>query len=215
MQIRKLKELIIRKFRLDPIQKVLRKLKKKNINLRNLDALEVFGYTGEYHTRFYAPYVHNLEVWEINPAFEKQLRKNLPFAEIKITDSFNEIKRTSRKYDLVVVDNPMSTFGNYCEHFDLFPDIFSIMGDSSLLILNVIPEINKTALQKWPYLFNDLQLKRRKSFYGTDKPEKISFEDLVKSYKRICFANGFNIEWYFFQRRTIVDYLVIKILKIE
>jgi hypothetical protein len=213
MYIRSLKESLFRKLQRDPIQQLLRKLIKRRINLKDLDALEIFGYTGEYHTKYYAPYVRTLEVWEVDPACEVQLKKNLPLAEVKITDSYDEINRTQKKFNLIVVDNPMSTFGNYCEHFDLFPDIFNIAMDSSLLVLNVIPEINKTVLKKWPYLFNDVQLTRRKSFYNSEHPDKISFDELVKVYSNICKANGFDLKWYFFQKRTIVYYLVIKILK--
>lgn len=215
MYIRKLKELIQRKLKLNPIQQVLKKLRKRKINLKVFDALEIFGYTGEYHTKYYFPYVHSLEVWEIDPAFEALLKKNLPLAEVKITDSFIELKRTLKKFDLIVVDNPMSTFGGYCEHFDLFPDIFNIMKDSNLLILNVIPEINVTAFEKWPYLFNNIQLNRRKTFYNTEYPDKISFEEMARTYRNLCRANGFELEWYFFQKRTIVFYLVMKIFKMK
>jgi hypothetical protein len=213
MDIRSIKESIQRKLKLDPIQKVLRKLKKRRIKLEDLDALEIFGYTGEYHTKFYAPYVRSLEVWEIDPACKEPLMRNLPTAEVKITDSYNEIKHTQKKFNFIVVDNPMSAFGNYCEHFDLFPDIFTVVKESSVLILNVIPEINDVALIKWPYLFNEVQLSRRRSFYDSGTPDKISFEELVKAYRKLCNENGFDLEWYFFQKRTIVYYLVIKILK--
>jgi hypothetical protein len=57
-----------------------------------------------------------------------------------------------------VVDNPISTFDIYCEHFDLFPDIFKVAQDEIILIFNVIPEISEKILKRYPYLFNKNQL---------------------------------------------------------
>jgi hypothetical protein len=51
--------------------KVMRELKSQGVELRGLEALEVFGYTGEYHTQDYLKLIASLEVWEINGACEK------------------------------------------------------------------------------------------------------------------------------------------------
>ena len=213
MLITKIKSVVRRNLRLEPIQKVLRKLKRKKIVLKELDALEIFGYTGEYHTRFYAPFVHSLEVWEIDPKCEESLKKNLPQARIKITDSFREIKNTGKKFDLIVVDNPMSMFGDNCEHFNLFPDIFNITKNQAILILNVIPKITAGDKKNWPDLFNEKQLEHRRKFYKVENPDNIELKDMISSYKGLCTENGLEIAWFFFQRRTSVFYLVCRISK--
>jgi hypothetical protein len=213
MVINNIKGFVRRRLRQEPIHKVIRKLRKRKINLKDLDALEIFGYTGEYHTRFYAPFVRKLEVWEIDQKYKESLRRNLPLAEIKITDSFKEIKQTGMKYGLIVVDNPMSTFGDYCEHFNLFPDIFRIVGEQAVLILNVIPKITLRDRENRPDLFDDKQLELRSSFYRTQQPDHISFEDMITRYKDLYFENGYILDWFFFQRRTSVYYLVCRIFR--
>lgn len=204
---------ILRKLKptLTPMQQVLSELKKRKVRLKDLHALEVFGYHGEWHTMDYASQVSTLEVWDIEQECEDALKRNLPMAEVKITDIYKEIKNTSRKYNLIVIDNPMSIYDDHCEHFDLFPDIFRIVMDSTILILNVIPEIDDAALKKYSYLFNEVQLARRKSFYKTNHPEKVSFDEMIKAYKNLIETNSFNLEYYFFQKRNFIYYLVLKI----
>jgi hypothetical protein len=199
------------------MRQVLRELEKRGFSLKDSNALEVFGNSGEGHLKDYASLVSNLEIWEIDPGYARILRRNFPKAAVKITDSFKEIKTTSKKYNFIVIDNGASisstSFGSHCEHFDLFPAIFRIAVDSSVFILNVIPEIENVALKVYPYLFNDIQLSHRKNFYKTNHPEKMTFEEMVEAYRKILIVNNFNLEWHFFQKRSFVYYLVLKIVK--
>jgi hypothetical protein len=199
---------------LEPIQMILRELRKRSINPGDLDALEVFGYTGEYHTKFYAPYVRSLDVWEIDKNCEVQLRLNLPTANIKITNSFEEIKTSKKKYNLIVVDNPNSMYEGHCEHFDLFPDIFSITENQAILIIDVIPEVTSKDIRNFPGLFSEKHLMVRKEFYKTANPAHLSCEEIVHTYKSLCEASGYNLDWCFFQKRTSVYYLVCRILRV-
>jgi hypothetical protein len=212
--ITKLKELIIRKLNREPIKLVLRAIKRRGIDPEQLDALEIFGFTGEYHTRSYFKKVSSLEVWEIEPEYETLLKQNLPGALIKITDSFAEIKNCTKRFSMIVVDNPMSTFGQYCEHFDLFPDIFRIAAAPAVIILNIIPSVREKDLKKWPYLFNKAQLEKRSSFYRTDNPEKIPIKLMAEIYDDLCRSNGLNMDWYMVQKRSSVYYFVFKISRI-
>ena len=93
---------------------VINILKKNDIILKKMDALEVFGRAGDWHTVAYANKVKSLEVWEINRDWKQDLKKNLPAAKIKILDSVKTIleKNNLSKFDLVVIDNPMNTFGS-------------------------------------------------------------------------------------------------------
>jgi len=201
------------KLKLSPMHRVLRGLKKRGVRLEELHAIEVFGYTGKLHTVDYASYVSTLEVWEIDPQYEVALNQNLPLAKIKITDSYKEIKNTQERYNFIVIDNPISIHGEHCEHFSFFPAIFDIAMDSTILILNTIPYINDSALKRYPYLFNEKQLMCRRSFYRTDHPESIEFDKMVEVYKDLITISGFNLEWYFFQKRNLFYYTVFKIIK--
>ena len=177
---------------------------------KKMDAVELFSRCGDWHTIAYASQVSSLEAWEHDPIFEKCLKMNLPMAKIKITDSYKEIKKTRKKFDLIVVDNPWSMHDDHCEHFDLFPDIFRVAKNSAILVLNIIPEFSSKIIKEIPS-FKDQQFRHRISFYKTDKPEKISFNRIVRTYKNLITTNGFSLEWSFFQKRSFVYYLVLKI----
>jgi hypothetical protein len=205
-----------RHLQLTAMKRVIGELRKRGVPLRHLHALEVFGSFGDGHVKDYASQVSSLEVWEVDPQCEKPLKTNFPMATIKITDSYQEIKRSREKYDFIVVDNGISIkAGGYCEHFDLFPDIFRVAKHSCVLILNVVPEIDYETSKTHPYVFNDRQLARRGVFYDTEHPEKVTFARMVKTYKDLCSRENFRIDWHFFQRRNCVYYLVLHISKIR
>jgi hypothetical protein len=206
---------IRREMRLTPMKRVLGEVKRRGVRLKDLHAVEMFGASGESHVVDYASKVSSLSVWEINPRYRESLRQRFPNAEVKITDSYAEVKRTANRYSFIVIDNSLSIEGGRCEHFDLFPDIFRIAADPAILVLNVIPEITSAALRHYPYLFNADQLARRRSFYGTACPENISLHDLVMAYERVVTANGFKLQWHFFEKRNFVYYLVLKINRLS
>ena len=201
--------------RLTPMEKVFLKLDRKGIKTKELNALEVFGKIGTYHTQDYVKQVKTLNVWEINPIFEESLKINLPTAKVKITDSFEEMKITDGKYNLIVVDNSILVYGEnqkYCEHFELFPHIFRIMQDETILILNVLPRLEDAYKEEYFYLFNSEHLRRRRIFYLSDHPENLTFDEIINAYLKYTKMNGFNVEWFFIQkRRPCIYYLILKL----
>lgn len=206
---------IRREMRLTPMKRVLGELKRRGVALRDLQAVEIFGASGESHVMDYASKVSCLSVWEINPRYRESLRRRFPNAEVRITDSYAEVKRTANRYSFILIDNPLSIDGGRCEHFDLFPGIFRIAADPAILVLNVIPEITSAALREYPYLFNTDQLERRRSFYGTACPEKMSLAEAATAYEKMIAANGFKLQWHFFEKRNFVYYLVLKINRLS
>ena len=195
-----------------PMKKVLKELKKRDKIISEFSALEVFGGDGTY-TKNYFRKVYSLDVWEINSQFEQSLKNNLPKANIKITNSYKEILNTEKKFNFLVIDNYMSVYGEqrYCEHFDLFPDIFTVCSDSAILILNVIPCVSHKDKKEYPNLFNKDHLERRRVFYKTDKPENITFGRMIEIYSELCENNSFRLLWHFVQRRFIVYYCILQI----
>lgn len=175
--------------------------------LSEADALELFAREGDWQTVSYAPHVKTLEAWEINPQFREALKRNLPYAKIKITDTWKEIKTTSRKYDLIVVDSPQGVYGEHCEHFGLLPDIFRIANDGCVIILNVNVE---------PYNFHKGSewWKRRKDYYRTEHPEKLELDTVTQHYKRICQENNVAMKWCFFQQRH-TDFLYYFVMSVQ
>jgi len=208
-----------RKLKVMPIQLVLRDMAERGIKVRELVALEVFGGEGCLYTQDLAEAVASIEAWEIDPARCKRLAHRIPSAKVRVTDSFKEMKTCNKQFSLVSSDNHQSNFGRekeYCEHFDIFPDIFRLVMDPAVLILNVIPKAGPVAKRLSADLFNDRQLARRREFYGTETPENISIEEMMETYARLARESKFCVDWWFARRRTLfVHFLVISISKIR
>jgi len=179
------------------------------VPLHEFDVLELFGRDGTGHVQDYAKFVGSLEVWEIDREWRPKLECNIPGARIKITDSFQEVRTTPTTYDLLVVDAPLAVTGTYCEHFDLFPHLFRICRERSVLILNVIPSATSGDLKWWPNVFSPAHLARRREFYGSITPEQIALPEMARRYARLADENGFDCDWHFFQQRPgIMVYFV-------
>jgi len=199
-----------------PMRRLCRQLQERGVDLGRLRALEVFGDDGTRHTLDYAPMVGSLDIWEIRPDREAALRKNFPGAGIKIVDSFEEVKRTPTRYDLVIVDNWVgSVFDGHCEHFELFPDIYRVVTDDGILVINVVPRLDEEAQRRFPTVFKSStvaeHLERRRDFYGTDHPEAVSASQMLAVYRKLAAENGFGIEWSVLQPRIYHSYLALKL----
>jgi hypothetical protein len=193
-----------------PIQRVVKGLKRRGVDLRTRNGLDVYGGTGFRTTKHYAPLLRSLEVWEINPNFEPELRRNVPGAHIKITDSYEELKRTKQRYGYIHLDSPLGNHDGHTEHFDVFPDVFRLMDDDCVLVIHVFPEADSRTLRNPQYkgLFDEEQLARRRSFYGTDHPEKMTLEQLATHYRGLLEKNRFTPEWHFYVRRWELRYYI-------
>jgi len=212
--LRNIKQAVWHRFGLYPIY-ALRKKISEQFPLRDLDLLEAFAYTGAWQARVYKDYARYHEAWEIQAICEEPLKRNLPGAIIKITNSFEEVKRCDKKFNFINVDTHQGLFGEYCEHFEFFPLMFRVMQDECMVVLNVIPNASQYWLDKYNGLFNAEQLRRRKEFYGCPDPSNISFDEMMKTYKRICEENGYRIEWHYFHQRTLTWYLALHLKKIK
>jgi hypothetical protein len=204
------------------MQRVCAELQRREVNLRELHALELFGGGGVRQTQDYAALVSSLEIWEIEQYYEASLRRRFPTATVRITDSYEQIKKTSTRYGLLVADSPAERlYGGYCEHFDLFPDLFQIAEDPAILIVNVIPRFDDEVRRRWAYAeqivfdADDVgkHLACRQAFYGTPNPERIALDEMIPAYASLARAAGFQLQWHFFQKRHYAYYLVLKVGK--
>lgn len=192
----------------------INRIEKKGIDLSQMNALEVFGGSGKSVDRYVLDKVKKLDVWEIDERRQTELKNNLPKAEIKIVDSFNEIKNTKNRYDIVIMDNPMNMFESHCEHFDMFINIFDILKDQGIIILDIIPKLDDIPTE-FQYIKEDMHLLCRKLFYGTKNPLNIPIKNMVSTYEDIINKNGYILEWSFTEERSrnFIYYLVLKIKK--
>lgn len=177
------------------MKKILRILKKKDIDLLSMRALEVFAREGDWQTIAYLDQVKSLDAWEINPVFKEGLRKNLPKAKIKITDSVKEIRKKEHfeKYDFIVIDNPQNCYGpnnEYCEHFDLIPEIARLLNKKGIIIFNI---------NKEPFDFEKFPnwRRRRTKFYGRKNTNKLSVQWLLDFYKNLFKKFGYSTKFCF------------------
>ncbi|HZF54885.1 MAG TPA: hypothetical protein VE093_39820 [Polyangiaceae bacterium] len=192
--------------------RVMDELSARGIALDHMAALEPFAREGRWHTIDYADRVASLTAWELDPAMEPGLRRNLPNADRKITDAYREVLETEGTFDLVVVDAPVVPHGNFCEHFDFVPLVFRVARDPFVLIVNVVTKTNKNFVQMFPSFFNAHHLAARRAFYECRDPEHLEVDELVKAYQRCAMEQGWEMEWWFMRHRDpVCDYFVMKL----
>lgn len=148
-------------------------------------------------TRDYAPFVNSLEAWEIEPSYERTLRKNLPEAIVRMVDSYEQLAVTESQFGLVVADTWTEMFGGHCEHFELFPKVFRALDDSAILILNIMP-VWKVGQYK------NEHLRRRRDFYQREDVANIPIDSMVGVYEKLAKQNGFGIKWWFITDRYLM-----------
>ena len=121
---------------------------------------------------------------------------------------------------MIISDTPFPKFSKYHEHFELFPNIFNLVDDFAIFVLNVIPEIDKDTKEMYPKLFDNDHLKARSEFYGVDNPKNISIDMMIMAYSKYARRNGYKLVWHFSEqsgsnRIQLVYYCVFMIEKIK
>lgn len=202
------KRTLYRELNVSPMRRVIKELKRRNVKLHELSALEMFGGTGDYsvgvcHMRDYRREVSTVEAWEVRHDHGERLRRNFPWLHVEIGDAHQKLVETDKRFGFVVVDNPEFPYAQYCEHFDLFPNIVRIVTDSAILILNVMPETSEVYSRMYPSIFSPHHLARRQVFYKTDHPEKVPLEEMARVYRDVLAEAGFELEWCFWQNRNL------------
>ena len=169
-------------------------LKSKDIHLQKLHAIEIFGGTGKTDAVL-AKNVKTFEIWEIDQKLKPQLEKNFPNAKIKICDSIEILNKSQKiqKFDLILIDNPMSIFGmkknsfDYCEHFDIIKNIDKLIDKEAIIIflVNKKPFFSKKLKKK-----NTLWKERRQKFYGNVDTNNMSVQFLTSFYTELFRSLG-------------------------
>ena len=206
--LRPIKQWLYHRLKLYPIYRVIAAIN-RHFSLKNCVALEAFAYTGAWQAQAYAKYPSYLEAWEIDPDCELALKKNLPGATVRITNSFEEIKRCDKKFSFINVDTHQGQFGAYCENFEFYPLLFRVAANDCIVNLNVMPEASAWWRKKYPDLFTPQHLEKRKAFYGVSDPEHVSLDQMLATYGRIAAQNGFKIVWHYYKKRSLTYYLAL------
>jgi hypothetical protein len=171
------------------------KLRMKGFDFHNSHALEIFGRDGSWHTSIFEKIVKSMEIWEIDNKWKSILEKNFPKSKIRIIDSINTIQNNSNltKFDLLLIDNPMNTFGElkeldkpYCEHFDIINSITKFVNKKILVIFNVNNHpFNYEKYPEWK--------KRRDEFYGTNNTDNLDIKFMHNFYENLFEKIGLNV----------------------
>ena len=169
-------------------------LKSKDVPLEKLRAVEIFGGIGKTDAVL-TKSVKTFEIWEIDQKLKPQLVKNCPNAKIKICDSVEILNKSQkiRKFDLILIDNPMSVFGikknsfEYCEHFDIIKNIKKLIDKEAIVIflVNKKPFFSKKLKKK-----NALWRKGRQEFYGNVDTNNMSIQFLTSFYTELFKSLG-------------------------
>lgn len=199
---------LLRFFKLRPIHKVIRLLKKNNF-LRMDHTLEIFGRDGDYHSLDYIDNVKSFEIWEINPEFESKLKNNFPNSTVKITDSYREIRTTDRTYDTIIIDNHQGLFTDKCEHFEILKDCLQKLNNKGVIITNVMPDISKSK-----YNISEQALmhheERRKEFYNSKDGISMTDNEFKEFYSGFARKHGFDqVTVFLVKRNYLMTYLVL------
>ena len=189
-------------------------LKNQNIELNTLNAIEVFGGTGKTDS-IISKLVRTFEIWEIDDTLKEELEKNVSNAKIVFCDSIERLKKSEKlsKFDLIILDNPMSVFGEKnCEHFDVIKNIGKLIDNEAIIVFLV---------NKKPFFYNKLKeknelwKKRRREFYGDIDITNINTEFLLNFYSELFSNMGFNtiFSQSVSRHKPHLDYFLFRIVK--
>jgi len=183
------------------------------IDLENFKAIEIFGGEGV-NDSIFSKYAKYFEIWEIDSSLESELNKNVPNAKIKFCDSIKTLNENNDFgfFDLILIDNPMSVFGEkleYCEHFDVIKNISKLIDKETIIIFLV----NKKPFFKKNQQKNIFWKKRRKLFYGNLDTTDLSIDFLLNFYKELFRSFGFDtvISKNIPRHTPHLDYLIFKL----
>lgn len=187
-----------------PMRKLVLKIQ-KTISLNDKNCIELFARDGSWSTDLISKELKSIDLVELDSSFKKDLEAKYPKSNIFINDTYEFIKTHKAKYDIVLSDNPASKHGKYFQHFSLFPDVFRILNDQSVLILNIIPDyslINYNPNQEEEHF-------AIRNFYHTNSI-KLNTKTILATYKELARQNLFEIyKHYSISRRSGVHYLCL------
>jgi len=184
-------------------------LRHKNF-LRNYKALELFGWHGLNITVDYAPFCESIDFYEVDPMIVKVVRnihkKKYRNINVVMGDSIKLIQdeKMGGDYDLIVIDSSDGTYGNgYCEHFDIFPEVFKSLSKEGIIICGVIINARGfTITKEW--------IERRKDFYNVDDGYLLNPDKLLKFYKALVPGGQFMIrDAFYIPRRSNMGFIVL------
>lgn len=190
-----------------PMKSILLLLDYHHLLPHELVAVDLFGMYGLWNTYDIYGHCKYLEMWDINPLYCKYAKKFIPSATVMTGDSIKAVqdnKLLKPFYNLIILDNPSGIYANdYCEHFDLFPRIYSYIDQEGIIIMNLVLDVHDLSSR---YSFSthvkDAWIMKRKEFYQCDNVDRSEPNQLIKAYIDNAERNGFKTIHHFLIPRT-------------
>lgn len=170
---------------------------------KDVEALDMFARNGELTVRHYVDFTDKLDVWDWNPSNIEPLQR-FPVRRINVGCSFTALKTCPRQYDMVVCDSPQGMFHaedghDRVEHFEIVPQLHSILKDRSLVVLYV----NKEPYDRGQvghfghdyaerYHFGSWMLARER-FYGIKDGRYLTEQEALATYQAQFARHGLKI----------------------
>jgi len=174
------------------MQLMIKTLRTNKMLPEKIVALDLFGFVGTTTTLDYAHLAEYIEMWEIDPYYAKEAKRNVPKAQVICGDSIAAVKtgKLLRKdYNLIVVDaNATSAFsdGSY-ESFGVFSHVLNYIAKEAVIFVTIFSDLKEYAKH---YLGNEQALDRnwvnaRKEFFGIDNVLDGRGVDYLKRFESI------------------------------
>lgn len=172
--------------------------------LHKLDALDMFARAGAHTVSRYWSKVASLALWELNEEHRMTLQELYLPTEVKIGCSYAEMRQTTKKFGLIVVDSPQGLHTDSdglirCEHFEVLTSLPVIMQDRCIVTLYVnkepynAAEVGSRGQDTYDVFDWESWMDHRARFYCTSTPAKISLATAMLEYQRLFAGMGIKI----------------------
>ena len=174
------------------MQLMLKTLQTNKMLPDKLIALDLFGFVGTTTTMDYAHLAEYLEMWEIDPYYAKEAKKNIPKAEVICGDSINAVKTGKllrKNYNFIVLDaNASSPFndGSY-ECFGFFEHTLNYIADQTVIFVTIFSDLGKY-LNLYGRALENVDknwIQARKDFFQLDNVIDARGIDYLNAYERV------------------------------
>ncbi len=203
------------------LQLMLKTLKCNKMLPEKLIALDLFGFIGTTTSMDYSHLTEYLELWEINPYYAKEAKKNLPNAHVVCGDSIQAIKTGKllrKEYNFILIDaNVLSVFpdGSY-ESFGVFPYALNYLADEAVIFVTIFSNLEE-CVKQYGGTMDEIDknwIQARKDFFQLDNVIDARGIDYLKSFEKIIKEKNLNLVFsQFISRNDIVGFGVFVVNK--
>jgi hypothetical protein len=182
------------------MQLMIKTLKTNKMLPEKIIAVDLFGFIGTTTTMDYAHLTDYLEMWEIDPYYAKEAKRNIPNAHVVCGDTLNAIKNgllLRKEYNFIVIDaNVSSSFtdGSY-ESFGIFPHALNYIANEAVIFVTIFSNLKELSklYSGNENNFDPNWVKARKDFFQIDNVIDGRGIDYLKRFESIIKEKNLNL----------------------